>query len=74
MLGALGEFLLVLYRVVQTFQPSRFHRIYAAYGGVFSPFHEKMHKLLSSYSDNKMAFLLDVMTKTIELTHEESKK
>ena len=33
-----------------------------------------MHKLLSSYSDNDLAFLLDVMTKTIELTHEESEK
>jgi len=40
---------------------------------IFTPFHEKMHKLLSSYSDNDLAFLLDVMTKTIELTHEESK-
>jgi hypothetical protein len=33
-----------------------------------------MYKLLSSYSDSELAFLLDVMTKTIELTHEESKK
>jgi hypothetical protein len=29
---------------------------------------------LSSYSDSELAFVLDVMTKTIELTHEESKK
>jgi hypothetical protein len=35
---------------------------------------KKMHKLLSSYSDSQLAFLLDVMSKTIELTHEESKK
>ncbi len=41
---------------------------------IFTPFHEKMHKLLSSYSDSELAFLLDVMTKTIELTHVESKK
>ena len=41
---------------------------------IFTPFHERMHKLLYSYSDSELAFLLDVMTKTIELTHEESKK
>jgi small multidrug resistance family-3 protein len=33
--GALGGFVLFLYRVVSTFQPSHFHRIYAAYGGIF---------------------------------------
>ena len=40
----------------------------------FTPLHEKMHKLLSSYSDSQLALLLDVMSKTIELTREESKK
>jgi small multidrug resistance family-3 protein len=35
MLGALGGFVLFLYGVVSTFQPSHFHRIYAAYGGIF---------------------------------------
>ncbi len=35
MLGALGSFILFLYGVVPTFQPSHFHRIYAAYGGIF---------------------------------------
>ena len=35
MLGALGGFVLFLYGVVPTFQPSHFHRIYAAYGGTF---------------------------------------
>lgn len=33
--GALGGFILFLYGIVPTFQPSYFHRIYAAYGGVF---------------------------------------
>lgn len=33
--GVLGGFVLFLYGVVPTFQPSHFHRIYAAYGGVF---------------------------------------
>jgi DNA-binding MarR family transcriptional regulator len=41
---------------------------------IFIPFHERMHKLLSSYSDSELAFLLDVLTKTVELTREESKK
>jgi|SRR5829696_8106908 len=35
MFGALGGFVLFLYGVVPTFQPSRFHRIYAAYGVIF---------------------------------------
>jgi small multidrug resistance family-3 protein len=34
-LGVLGSFTLFLYGIVPTFQPSYFHRIYAAYGGVF---------------------------------------
>jgi DNA-binding MarR family transcriptional regulator len=41
---------------------------------IFIPFHEKMHKLLSSYSDGELDFLLDVLTKSIEQTREESKK
>jgi DNA-binding MarR family transcriptional regulator len=41
---------------------------------IFIPFHQRMHKLLSSYSDRELAFLLDVLTKSIELTREESKK
>ena len=41
---------------------------------IFIPFHERMHKLLSAYSDAELAFLLDVLTKSIEQTREESKK
>ena len=41
---------------------------------IFIPFHERMHNLLSLYSDSELSFLLDVLTKSIELTHEESKK
>lgn len=33
--GLLGGFVLFLYAIVPTFQPSYFHRIYAAYGGIF---------------------------------------
>jgi DNA-binding MarR family transcriptional regulator len=35
---------------------------------IFIPFHERMRKLLSSYSDSELAFLLDVLTKSIELS------
>ncbi len=41
---------------------------------IFIPFHERMHKLLSSYSESELTFLFDVLTKSIELTREESKK
>jgi DNA-binding MarR family transcriptional regulator len=55
-------------------EPIRNNRLERKLETIFTPFHEKMHKLLSSYSDSELAFVLDVMTKTIELTHEESKK
>jgi DNA-binding MarR family transcriptional regulator len=41
---------------------------------IFIPLHERMHKLLSSYSESELDFLLDVLSKSIELTREESKK
>jgi small multidrug resistance family-3 protein len=34
-LGVLGGFILFAYGIVPTFQPSHFHRIYSAYGGIF---------------------------------------
>lgn len=34
-IGLLGGFILFLYGIVPTLQPAHFHRIYAAYGGVF---------------------------------------
>jgi len=33
--GIMGGFILFLYGIVPTFQPSNFGRVYAAYGGVF---------------------------------------
>lgn len=35
LIGLLGGFTLFVYGIIPTFQPSHFHRIYAAYGGVF---------------------------------------
>jgi small multidrug resistance family-3 protein len=34
-LGVVGGFILFLYGIIPTFQQSHFHRIYAAYGGIF---------------------------------------
>jgi len=34
-LGVLGGVILFVYGIIPTFQPSHFHRVYAAYGGVF---------------------------------------
>lgn len=34
-IGLLGGFVLFLYSIVPTLQPTHFHRIYASYGGVF---------------------------------------
>lgn len=34
-LGIIGGFVLFTYGIIPTFQTSHFHRIYAAYGGVF---------------------------------------
>ena len=34
-LGALGGLILFLYGVIPTFQSTYFHRVYAAYGGIF---------------------------------------
>jgi len=55
-------------------EPTRNRKLERKIEGIFMPLHEKMHKLLSSYSDSELAFLLDVVTKSIELTREESKK
>jgi DNA-binding MarR family transcriptional regulator len=41
---------------------------------VFIPLHEKMYKLLSSYTDSELTFLLKAMTQIIDLTSNESKK
>lgn len=41
---------------------------------IFTPLHEKMRRLLSSYSDSELAFLLDILAKSAELTREESKR
>jgi DNA-binding MarR family transcriptional regulator len=41
---------------------------------IFIPLHETMHKLLSSYSNSELAFLLEVLTKTLDQSHQELMK
>src|ERR671923_936430 len=41
---------------------------------IFMPLHERMSKLMSSYSDSELAFLLDVLTKTLDQSHQELMK
>jgi DNA-binding MarR family transcriptional regulator len=41
---------------------------------IFIPLHERMHKLFSSYSDSELDFLLDVLTKTLDESHQELMK
>jgi len=41
---------------------------------IFMPLHERIYKLLSSYSDGELAFLLNVMTELIQDTYRESKR
>jgi DNA-binding MarR family transcriptional regulator len=55
-------------------EPIRNNKLERKLEKIFTPFHERMHKLLSSYSDSDLALLLDLLTKSIELTREESKK
>ena len=55
-------------------EPVRNNKLERKLEAIFTPFHEKMYDLLSSYSDSELAFLLNVMPKSIELTREESRK
>jgi DNA-binding MarR family transcriptional regulator len=41
---------------------------------IFIPLHERMHKVLSSYSEIELTFLLDVMTELVKQTREESNR
>lgn len=55
-------------------EPTKNKKLERKIEAIFMPLHERMHKLLSSYSDSELAFLLDATTEFIEQTHEESKK
>jgi DNA-binding MarR family transcriptional regulator len=55
-------------------EPTRNRKLERKIEMIFMPLHEGMHKLLSSYADNELAFLLDATTQFIEQTREESKR
>jgi DNA-binding MarR family transcriptional regulator len=55
-------------------EPTRNKKLERKIDVIFMPLHERMYKLLSSYSDNELAFLLDATRKFLDETREESKK
>src|ERR687886_2196131 len=55
-------------------EPTRNKKLERKVEMIFTPLHERMYNLLSSYDDNELAFLLDVTTKFIEQTREHSKR
>ena len=52
-------------------EPTRNKKLERKLEAIFTPISIRMHKLLSSYSDNELAFLIDVLTKSLEQSHEE---
>jgi DNA-binding MarR family transcriptional regulator len=55
-------------------EPTRNRKLQRKLELIFIPLRERMHRLLSSYSDSELAFLLDSTTEILEQTREESKK
>lgn len=55
-------------------QPTQNKKLEKKIEMLFVPLRDKMHKLLSAYSDSELIFLLEATTKFLEQTHEESKK
>ncbi|HEX2170516.1 MAG TPA: MarR family transcriptional regulator [Nitrososphaera sp.] len=55
-------------------QPTQNKKLEKKIEMLFVPLRDRMHKLLSTYSDSELTFLLEATTKFLEQTHEESKK
>jgi DNA-binding MarR family transcriptional regulator len=55
-------------------EPTKNKRLERKIEVLFIPLRDRMHNLLSSYSDGELVFLLNATTKMLEQTHEESKK
>jgi DNA-binding MarR family transcriptional regulator len=55
-------------------QPTQNKKLEKKIEMLFVPLRDRMHKLLSAYSDSELIFLLEATTKFLEQTHEESKK
>lgn len=52
-------------------EPTRNKKLERNLETIFAPLSDRMHKLMSSYSDNELAFLFDVLTKSLEQSHDE---
>jgi DNA-binding MarR family transcriptional regulator len=55
-------------------EPTRNKKLEGKLEAIFSPLHERMRSQLSLYSDSELSFLLDVLTKTLEQSHQELMK
>ena len=55
-------------------EPTRNKKLEKKIEVLFIPLRDRMHKLLSSYSDSELAFLLDATTEMLKQTREESIK
>jgi DNA-binding MarR family transcriptional regulator len=55
-------------------EPTGNKRLERKLEAIFTPLEERMHNLLSSYSDSELCFLLDATTKMLEQAREESKR
>ena len=55
-------------------EPTRNKKLERKLEAIFIPLRDSMHKVLSTYSDAELAFLLDATTKFLNQTHVESKK
>lgn len=55
-------------------EPTRNKKLERKLEAIFIPLRDAMHRVLSTYSDVELAFLLDATTKFLNQTHDESKK
>ena len=55
-------------------EPTKNKRLERKIEVLFIPLRDRMHNLLSSYSEGELVFLLNATTKMLEQTREESKK
>jgi DNA-binding MarR family transcriptional regulator len=55
-------------------EPTKNKKLERNLEAIFTPISIRMHKLLSSYSDNELVFLFDVLTRSLEQSHDELMK
>ena len=55
-------------------EPIRNKKLDRKIKSIFMPLHQRIYRLLSSYSDHELSFLFDVITELVKQAHDESKK